>query len=307
MVQFKKRKTLKQQESRSALLFVVFPFIGLMLFTGFPLIFSFFYSFTKQNPNSTNLLDTTFVGFSHYGAILSDPEFYKSIGFSFVYALGTSFLQTVLSLVLAYFLSKPIKGRTAIRIILFIPYVCSVVAMSFVWQSMLDDNFGLLNSWLFSMGLDPISWLKDDRTSMLIMIIMSVWGGLGYGTILYSAALSAVDNSLYEACDVMGANSIKKFFKVTIPCISPTTFFLLVMGMIGNLQAFTNFQIMNPTFQGSQIKTMVYYVYSYAFEMDAGTYGLTYASAAGWLTGIVVIIFTVVMFKTQKYWVHYES
>jgi multiple sugar transport system permease protein len=302
-----KRKTLKQKENRSALLFVILPFIGLMIFTGFPLIFSSFYSFTKQNANSTNLLDVTFIGFAHYGAILSDPEFYKSVGFSFLYAVGTSLLQTVLSLVLAYFLSKPIKGRTAIRIILFIPYVCSVVAMSFIWQSMLDDNFGLLNSWLVSMGGDPISWLKDDRTSMLIMIIISVWGGLGYGTILYSAALSTVDNSLYEACDVMGASSFRKFMKITIPSISPTTFYLLVMGMIGNLQAFTNFQIMNPTFQGSQMKTMVYYVYSYAFEMDASNYGLTYASAAGWVTGIIVIIFTVIMFKTQKYWVHYES
>lgn len=302
-----RRKTLKQQENRAALLFVALPFIGLLLFTGFPLIFSLFYSFTKQNPNSTNLLDVTFAGFAHYGAILSDVEFYKSIGFSFLYAIGTSLLQTVLSLILAYFLSKPIKGRTAIRIILFIPYVCSVVAMSFIWQSMLDDNFGLLNSWLVSTNMEPISWLKDDRTSMLVMIIISVWGGLGYGTILYSAALSTVDHSLYEACDVMGASSIKKFFKVTLPCISPTTFFLLVMGMIGNLQAFTNFQIMNPTFQGSQIKTMVYYVWNYAFEMDAATYGLTYASAAGWLTGIVVIVFTFIMFKTQKYWVHYES
>lgn len=302
-----RRKTLKQQESRTALLFVILPFIGLMIFTGLPLIFSLFYSFTKQNPNSTNLLDVTFVGFVHYASILSDVDFYKSVGFSFLYAIGTSLLQTVLSLVLAYFLSKPIKGRTAIRIILFIPYVCSVVAMSFIWQSMLDDNFGLLNSWLVQMGMDPISWLKDDRTSMLIMIIMSVWGGLGYGTILYSAALSTVDNSLYEACDVMGANSFKKFIKVTLPSISPTTFYLLVMGMIGNLQAFTNFQIMNPTFQGSQIKTMVYYVWNHAFEMDAATYGLTYASAAGWVTGIVVIVFTVVMFKTQKYWVSYES
>lgn len=302
-----KRRTLKQQENRAALLFVILPFIGLMLFTGLPLVFSFFYSFTKQNPSSTNLLDVTFVGFDHYINILKDPEFYKSVGFSFLYAIGTSLLQTVLSLVLAYFLSKPIKFRTTIRIILFIPYVCSVVAMSFIWQSMLDDNFGLLNSWLVSMNIDPISWLKDDRTSMLVMIIISVWGGLGYGTILYSAALSTVDNSLYEACHVMGASSITKFTKITLPCISPTTFYLLVMGMIGNLQAFTNFQIMNPTFKGSQIKTMVYYVWNYAFEMDQSTYGLTYASAAGWITGIIVIIFTFIMFKTQKFWVKYES
>ena len=301
-----RRLSLKHRENLSGILFVALPFIGLLTFVGIPLIFSLFYSFSKQAVGSTDLLDVTFVGFAHYGSILSDPEFYGSIGFSFLYAIGTSFLQTVLALVLAFFLSKPIKFRSAIRIILFIPYVCSVVALSFIWQSMLDENFGLLNSILVSMGGEPVNWLKDEL-GMFTMIIMSVWSGLGYGTILYSAALATVDNSLYEACDVMGANAWTRFRRVTLPCISPTTFYLFVMGMIGNLQAFANFQIMNPTFNGKQIRTMVYYVWTYGFESDAATYGMTYASAAGWITGIIIIVFTFIMFRTQKYWVHYES
>lgn len=303
-----KKLSLKRREHISGTLFVMLPFFGLLVFVGIPLIFSLFYSFSEQATGSTNLLNVSFVGFSHYAKILTNPElgFYSSIGFSFLYAIGTSLLQTVLALVLAYFLSKPIKFRSTIRIILFIPYVCSVVALSFIWQSMLDQNFGLLNSITESLGLGKINWLEGE-VGLITMIVMSVWSGLGYGTILYSAALSTVDNSLYEACDVMGANAWTRFKRVTLPSISPTTFYLFVMGMIGNLQAFANFQIMQPTYDGDQVKTMVYFVWHYAFESDAASYGMTFASAAGWITGIIIIVFTFIMFKTQKYWVHYES
>ena len=114
-------------------------------------------------------------------------------------------------------------------------------------QLLLDGNFGILNNFLYGENIDKfVFWLNNPDTSFIMMIIMSVWGGLGYGTILYTAALSSVDKSLYEASDVDGASSISKFFNITLPMISPTTFYILVMGMIGNLQAFANFQVMKP-------------------------------------------------------------
>ena len=216
-------------------------------------------------------------------------------------------LQTALSLLLAYFLSKPIKFRTGFRVILFIPYVCSVVALSLMWKWMLDGNFGIINDLLTRMGLEKVDWLNNPKTSFGVMVTMSVWGGLGYGTILYTAALSSVDKSLYEASDVDGANSFHKFLHITLPMISPTTFYILVMGMIGNLQAFANFQVMNPIGKDGIIETMVYRVWWAAFEADLQQYGIGYASALGWVSGIIIIIFTIVLFKTQKYWVHYEN
>ena len=119
--------------------------------------------------------------------------------------------------------------------------------------------------------------------------------------------LSSVDKSLYEASEVDGASSFSKFLNITLPMISPTTFYILVMGMIGNLQAFANFQVMNPIGKDGIIETMVYRVWWAAFEADLMQYGIGYASALGWVSGIIIIIFTVVLFKTQKYWVYYDN
>ena len=299
--------TMKKRDQISGIAFVLLPIIGIFLFVGVPLIVSLVLSFGHLS--SFDIFDIDFSDFgSNYVRIFTeDKKFIKAIFNSFIYAIGTSLLQTVFSLLLAYFLSKPIKCRTLFRVILFIPYVCSVVALSLMWKWMLDGNFGIINDLLMKMGLEKVDWLNNPNTSFMIMIIMSVWGGLGYGTILYTAALSSVDKSLYEASEVDGASSFSKFLNITLPMISPTTFYILVMGMIGNLQAFANFQVMNPIGKDGIIETMVYRVWWAAFEADLMQYGIGYASALGWVSGIIIIIFTVVLFKTQKYWVYYDN
>lgn len=299
--------TMKKRDQISGIAFVLLPIIGIFLFVGVPLIVSLVLSFGHLS--SFDIFDIDFSDFgSNYVRIFTeDKKYIKAIFNSFIYAIGTSLLQTVLSLLLAYFLSKPIKCRTLFRVILFIPYVCSVVALSLMWKWMLDGNFGIINDLLMKMGLEKVDWLNNPNTSFMIMIIMSVWGGLGYGTILYTAALSSVDKSLYEASEVDGASSFSKFLNITLPMISPTTFYILVMGMIGNLQAFANFQVMNPIGKDGIIETMVYRVWWAAFEADLMQYGIGYASALGWVSGIIIIIFTVVLFKTQKYWVYYDN
>ena len=299
--------TMKKRDQISGIAFVLLPIIGIFLFVGVPLIVSLVLSFGHLS--SFDIFDIDFSDFgSNYVRIFTeDKKYIKAILNSFIYAIGTSLLQTVLSLLLAYFLSKPIKCRTLFRVILFIPYVCSVVALSLMWKWMLDGNFGIINDLLMKMGLEKVDWLNNPNTSFMIMIIMSVWGGLGYGTILYTAALSSVDKSLYEASEVDGASSFSKFLNITLPMISPTTFYILVMGMIGNLQAFANFQVMNPIGKDGIIETMVYRVWWAAFEADLMQYGIGYASALGWVSGIIIILFTVVLFKTQKYWVYYDN
>lgn len=302
---FRRKIRAKTREQIDGFIFVSIPIIGLLLFTGIPLVFSLILSFGKLY--TFEITDITFTGFDNYLKIFTEDRTYlMSILWSFLFAITASALQTALSLLIAYLLSKIKTGQTTIRIILFIPYVCSIVAISYVWNLLLDKNYGVFNDVLVKFGGNTIDFLNDDRFSMLMMIIMAVWSGLGYGTILYSAALGGVDKSLYESADVMGASETQKFFRITWQAISPTTFYLLVMGMISNLQAFTNFQIMKPSFNGEQIETMVYHVWWAAFE-KTDSYGLGYASALGWITGIIIIIFTIVMFKLQKKWVHYES
>ena len=302
-----KKLTMKKRDQIAGIVFVLLPIIGIFLFVGVPLIVSLVLSFGHLS--SFDLFDIDFSNFgSNYVRIFTeDSKYIKAVANSFIYAIGTSLLQTILSLGLAYFLSKPIKFRTLFRVILFIPYVCSVVALSLMWKWMLDGNFGIINDLLMKMGLEKVDWLNNPNTSFSIMIIMSVWGGLGYGTILYTASLASVDKSLYEASEVDGASSFSKFLNITLPMISPTTFYILVMGMIGNLQAFANFQVMNPIGKDGVIHTMVYRVWWAAFEADLQQYGIGYASALGWVSGIIIIVFTIILFKTQKYWVYYDN
>lgn len=299
--------TNKQRDQIAGISFVLLPIIGIFLFVGIPLIVSLVLSFGHLSSFDIFDIDFTNFGSNYVRIFLEDNKYIRAVINSFVYAIGTSLIQTILSLLLAYFLSKPIKCRTMFRVILFIPYVCSVVALSLMWKWMLDGNFGIINDYLMKLGLEKVDWLNNPKTSFGVIIAMSVWGGLGYGTILYTAALSSVDKTLYEASEVDGASSFHRFRHITLPMISPTTFYVLVMGMIGNLQAFANFQVMKPIGNDGQIETMVYRVWWAAFEADFQQYGIGYASALGWVSGIIIILFTVVLFKTQKYWVHYEN
>lgn len=299
--------TNKKRDQIAGISFVLLPIIGIFLFVGIPLIVSLVLSFGHLSSFDIFDIDFTNFGSNYVRIFLEDNKYIRAVINSFVYAIGTSLIQTILSLLLAYFLSKPIKCRTMFRVILFIPYVCSVVALSLMWKWMLDGNFGIINDYLMKLGLEKVDWLNNPKTSFGVIIAMSVWGGLGYGTILYTAALSSVDKTLYEASEVDGASSFHRFRHITLPMISPTTFYVLVMGMIGNLQAFANFQVMKPIGNDGQIETMVYRVWWAAFEADFQQYGIGYASALGWVSGIIIILFTVVLFKTQKYWVHYEN
>jgi len=299
--------TNRQRDQIAGISFVLLPIIGIFLFVGIPLIVSLVLSFGHLPSFDIFDIDFTNFGSNYVRIFLEDNKYIRAVINSFVYAIGTSLIQTILSLLLAYFLSKPIKCRTMFRVILFIPYVCSVVALSLMWKWMLDGNFGIINDYLMKLGLEKVDWLNNPKTSFGVIIAMSVWGGLGYGTILYTAALSSVDKTLYEASEVDGASSFHRFRHITLPMISPTTFYVLVMGMIGNLQAFANFQVMKPIGNDGQIETMVYRVWWAAFEADFQQYGIGYASALGWVSGIIIILFTVVLFKTQKYWVHYEN
>ena len=299
--------TNKKRDQIAGISFVLLPIIGIFLFVGIPLIVSLVLSFGHLPSFDIFDIDFTNFGSNYVRIFLEDNKYIRAVINSFVYAIGTSLIQTILSLLLAYFLSKPIKCRTMFRVILFIPYVCSVVALSLMWKWMLDGNFGIINDYLMKLGLEKVDWLNNPKTSFGVIIAMSVWGGLGYGTILYTAALSSVDKTLYEASEVDGASSFHRFRHITLPMISPTTFYVLVMGMIGNLQAFANFQVMKPIGNDGQIETMVYRVWWAAFEADFQQYGIGYASALGWVSGIIIILFTVVLFKTQKYWGHYEN
>lgn len=305
MEKTKRVKGLKRRDNLIGTLFALSPLIGFGLFALLPLVFSIVLSF--GNLSTFDIMDIEFVGFENYVRIFTqDTKFLKSIGNTFLYAVLSVGLQLVISLLLSVLLNrKKLRGKKIIRLILFIPYVCSIIAISTMWKWMFDYNYGVLNDLMDLLHLPRVNWLGEEATAMPVMIMMSVWGGLGYNMILYTAALNAVSSTYYEAATLDGASRIKMFFSITLPLISPTTFFLMVMGFIGALQSFANFQVMTPTGGPSDSTlTMVFHVYNAAFLDDR--YGMGYASALSWLVGFIVMAFTAILFRISRRWVHYD-
>ena len=296
----------RRKDNITGMLFAMSPLLGFTLFGVLPLVFSIVLSF--GNLPTYDIFDIEFCGLQNYIRIFTeDKEFWQSVGNTFIYAIITVLSTVVISLLASVFLNNIKHGGKAIRIILFIPYVCSVVAISTMWKWMFDFNYGVLNDVMDLLGLARVNWLGEASTAMPIMIIMSIWGGLGYNMILYSAALNSVSRSYYEAAELDGANSLNKFFKITLPIISPTTFFIMVMGFVGALQSFANFQVMTPSGgPDGTTWTMVLRVWYVGFVEDSIQYGMGYASAMSWIVGAIVMIFSAIMFGMSRRWVNYD-
>ena len=296
----------KRRNNIIGVLFAMSPLVGFALFGILPLIFSIVLSF--GNLPTYDLLDIEFCGLQNYIRIFTeDKEFWQSIGNTFFYSIVSVVGTVVISLLASVFLNNIKHGGKAIRIILFIPYVCSVVAISTMWKWLFDYNYGVLNDVVEFIGMERINWLGESSTAMPIMILMSIWSGLGYNMILYSAALNAVSRSYYEAAELDGASGIQKFFSITLPMISPTTFFVMVMGFVGALQSFANFQVMTPSGgPDGTTWTMVLRVWYVGFVEDSTLYGMGYASAMSWIVGGIVMIFTAIMFGMSRRWVNYD-
>lgn len=302
----KKKFTNARRDNVLGTLFALSPLLGFGLFGLLPLVFSLVLSFGRLQ--SFDLLDLEFIGWENYVRIFTeDAKFIQSIGNTFVYSIVSVVLSLMLALGLSVLLNRNIRGKKWFRLILFVPYVCSVVAISTMWKWLFDYNYGIVNDIMSMLHLPRVNWMGEEATAMPLMILMSVWSGLGYNMILFTAALGSVNRSYYEAATLDGASKLRMFFSITLPLISPTTFFLLVMGFIGALQSFANFQVMTPGGgPGNTTLTMVFRVYNVAFVEDSYSYGMGYASAMSWLVGLIVMAFSAVLFKLSRRWVHYD-
>ncbi len=292
-----KRKRRFKSEYMWGYLFIAPPIIGFLCFAFIPMLFSVYVSFTQfdlYTPAKFNGLD------NYKRLFFEDNLFWKTVFNTFYAALGIPF-GMVIALFIAIALNQKVKGLSLFRTAFFLPTVCSIVAISLLWKWIFNSDFGLLNVLLGYVGITGPPWLSDENWAMPAMIIQGVWGGLGINMILYLAALQSVPKNLYEAADIDGANSWQKLRYVTIPSISPTTFFILITSIIGALQDFQRFMIMTEGGPNYSTTTVVYYLFLNAFRyMEMG-----YASAMAWVLGIIILIITLINFKLSKNWVHY--
>lgn len=297
----KRRKKKIGSEEIKCIIIASIPLIGFFIFGFIPLILAGIMAFMKVPAFS--IIGAEWVGMQNFIDVWNDPLFWEAVVNTLI--LGSSTLiSQVLSLGIAYLLSQPIRGKKTFRMIYFIPYVCSVVAVTLMWRYMFNTNYGIINHLLGAKGDDAIKWLEDSKYFSLAVIVISVWSGMGYGIIMYTAALTGVNRSLVEAAKIDGANPFRIFWSVVVPAISPTSFFLLVTGVIGALQSFAMTNMLSNTGgpNGDGI-TIVFYLYRRIFQY-MGTMGL--ASASAWILAIMVLIITVIQFVGSKKWVHYD-
>lgn len=303
MTTYEKKKPIihKANKSKWGLGLAIIPLVGYAIFGLLPLILSVVISLFDLN--GYRFEGMVFVGFNNFSSVISDPLFFKSIG-NTLYAMVSIPLTIAISLLIATVLMNPnIKGKGIFRIIFFIPYVCSVVAVSIMWRWILDGEYGTINHLLSLINIKGPDWLGDSRSFMPAMIVMSIWSGLGFNVILFSAALTNVDHALYEAAEIDGAGTIRKFFSITLPAISPVTFYILVISVIGGLQDFARFQIMAPGGGPDNAGlTVVYYLYNAGFT-NVITYGMGIASAVSWVLTIIIASITAFNFTASKKWV----
>ena len=242
------KKTTKPKYSKLGFFMAIIPLTGFAIFGLLPLLLSVVVSFFK--PVGYRFPGMSFVGWDNYARVLRDPLFLKSIG-NTLYAMLSIPVTLVLSLLIATILSNPkIKGKAIFRTIFFIPHVSSIVAVSLMWKWILDGEYGIVNHLLSFLGVKGPDWLGDSRTFMPAMIVMGVWGSLGFYVILFSAALTNVDPQLYEAAEIDGAGPFTKFVKITMPAISPVTFYLLVMSVIWGCRISRAFRLWLPAAVG---------------------------------------------------------
>jgi multiple sugar transport system permease protein len=261
----------------------------LLLFSAAPLLFAFYLSFHRWN-----LLEPAkpFVGLAHYVDLAADGLFWNAAKNTAIYSLYVP-LTMVCALGVASLLNRRIKGVALLRAIFFLPYITSFVAISIVWQWMYDPDFGLFNWMLGLVGLGPYPWLNDPSTALLALILMAVWIHIGFQMIIFLAGLQAIPNELYEAAMIDGAGPWRRFRRITLPLLKPTTFFVLVTSIIGSFQVFTFVYVMTEGGPLHATDVIVYHIYQNAWQFLR----MGYASAMSWVLFAVIFAITLLQFR----------
>lgn len=279
-------------------------FIGFALFTLVPVIFSVILSF--MNWNGGPIENITWAGLSNYATIFKKFSFTKSdLGITLkntvTFTLATVPLTIACSLLLAVILNKSVKGAKVWRAIFFFPYVASMVAICVCWSFMLMKN-GPINQFLRVLGFNMTkSWTQSKDLAMWSIILVSVWRNAGYYMVMYLAGLQGVPAELYEAATMDGATTWQKFWKVTFPMLTPTTFFVSIMLIISCFKIYDVVAIMTEGGPGRATKMLVTHIYALSFEQIK--YGLS--SAVSMVLLVIVLLITIIQFRGEKKWVSY--
>ncbi len=288
---FKKMTPAQRTEAKWGLLFVAPTILGLIILNFYPIFNTIYQSFCKTGDFGKG---NTFVGLANYGRVLSASETWQSLWNTIKYALVEVPFGIIIALVLAVLLNKKIAGRSVYRTIFFLPMVCAPAAVAMVWKWLYNTQFGLLNNIFHT----KIAWISDPKIAWISIGVIGVWSIIGYNMVLFIGGLQEIPGDFYEAASIDGAGGFRQFFSITVPLLSPTTFFIVQTRIIGALTIFDlMFMVMDKTNVAlKKVQSIVYLFYQYAFTNGNKGYGATLVV----ILLVFIMIITVILQQIEK-------
>lgn len=285
---------LANSQSFMGWVFILPAIIGILVFIIIPVIFSFGLSFVKWDL----INKAQFVGLDNYMQIFTAPLFGKILLNTFVYAISTSVLGVIIPLILAAIINSKVRGAGFFKTAYFLPFVTPMVVIAVIWQWIFDPNIGILNYVLHL----HINWLYDSNFAMPAVIIVSVWKLIGYNMIIFLAGFSSINQSLFEAAKIDGANPFQTFRLITVPLLSSTIFFVVVITCISSFQVFDLIYMMTQGGPLNSTNVLVYAVYKNAFEY----FKIGQASAIAYVLFVIILVLTLIQWNLRKKLVYNE-
>ncbi|MBX3014827.1 MAG: sugar ABC transporter permease [Caldilineaceae bacterium] len=293
-------QTLRGRETISFYLFVLPWIIGFLLFILGPIVASLVFSFTDYDI----MLTPSWIGLANFEELFDDPLFYTSLYNTLYLVLIAVPLGMIVSFAIALLLNQKVRFLAVYRTAYYLPSIVPAVASAALWLYLLQPQWGLVNGFLESVGISGPGWLSSEVWSKPAIIMMMVWGA-GNTVIIYLAGLQDIPQSLYEASAIDGANRWNQFWRITLPLMTPSLFFTLVLGIIGTFQIFAQIFVLTDGMGGPQNSTLVYMIYLYRNGFNFFRMG--YASAMAWVLFVLILLLTWLQFKAAQRWVYYET
>ncbi len=291
----------RRREAIAGYLFISPWLIGFLIFFVGPIIASLILSFTRWNIVGT----PEWVGLENYQSILtSDQRFVKAVQVTLTYSIFYLPLEVICGIGLAVLMNRKLRGIGVFRTLFYMPYVVPQVAAALVWVWMLNTRYGVVNTVLGWLGAEGPNWLGNPAYVLTSIIFIALWG-IGGSAVIYLAGLQNIPETFYEAATVDGANSVQKFFRITLPLLSPTIFFQVVLGLIGVFQTFTPAFIAGGQ-TGGPLQSALFYML-YLYNRGFVTLQMGYASALAWILTAFILTVTVLVLRSSRYWVYYEA
>lgn len=278
----------------AGIVFILPALLGTLIFIIIPVICSLGLSFAKWDL----LNPIEFVGLKNYIDIFHEPLFYKILVNTFVFAISTSIFGVIIPLVLAAILNSKIRGSEFYKTAYFLPFITPMIVIGVVWEWIFDPNIGLLNQILHL----HINWLYDTNFAMPALIIVSVWKLIGYNMVIFLSGLSGISQSMFEAAKIDGANVFQTFKNITVPLLSPTIFFVVIITAISSFQIFDLIYLMTDGGPLDSTNVLVYAIYKNAFEY----FNIGKASAMAYVLFVIILVLTLMQWKMRKKLVYNE-